>query len=396
LVTEEEDIFHKKISKNLSEIEEAIDERYDKFKESNQENFERFEKKEDVAIPNDDEIEHDNNEIEDDFDEEQFNREEVQTEEPPEVSKESEVEVNRVLKRKIGVKNIFSKDSDKAPKKSGSKIVGKPVFLQDTGEKLGFVDEIIYDENKKITGYKIKDIRSDTILEFSDEQFDADKRGLILIPSWYNKIIKTIEKLEFVDRTYPELKSFLVYDTFDDDVFDFVVNDDQDISGYIKECKKLRWILDRQISILEKKRLTLADKTMDLTKKRLIEDMNRKQYSDEIMKLRRETNIISENVERCKELLEKLNSTSIGMMCEKENTYFNKENVTNLHDYKKNRMPFDNKMIRDSSINKILAEIIEEKIVEDIKKELIKNNYLSFDNFDFQDYLRDKIDKKKK
>ena len=38
---------------------------------------------------------------------------------------------------------------------------GKPVFLEDTGEKLGTVFDMILDGGKKIVGYKIKDQKSD-------------------------------------------------------------------------------------------------------------------------------------------------------------------------------------------------------------------------------------------
>jgi len=71
-------------------------------------------------------------------------------------------------------------------------MVGKPVFLEDTGEKLGTVFDIIYDGEKNLVGYKIKDIKSDAVLSFQIDQFDEDKNGLIFLPSWYTKSLKNI------------------------------------------------------------------------------------------------------------------------------------------------------------------------------------------------------------
>ena len=49
---------------------------------------------------------------------------------------------------------------------------GKPVFLEDTGEKLGEVFEMMYDNDKKLIGYKIKDKRTDSVLSFPLDQFE--------------------------------------------------------------------------------------------------------------------------------------------------------------------------------------------------------------------------------
>jgi hypothetical protein len=112
---------------------------------------------------------------------------------------------------------IFSeKDEEKKPFTSIKKkpiikkdMKDKPVYLEDTGEKLGIVFDSIYDKDNNLIGYKIKDNKSDNILSFPSEQFDHNKDGLIFIPGWYTNSVKEIEKLEFKDRTEYHLISQL-------------------------------------------------------------------------------------------------------------------------------------------------------------------------------------------
>jgi len=218
--------------------------------------------------------------------------------EPPIIPREKEDSVSK--KRKA----FLQKD-----------MIGKPVYLEDTGEKLGRVFDMTYDEKKKLVGYKIKDDKSDTVLSFSVDQFDEDKNGLIFIPSWYNKSVKTIEKLEFKDRIAPEITTLLVDDTIsNEELYDIFLKHDDEMADYMEEATALRGMLNNRLKILEKQRLALKEDLMDLTEKRLIKDIDRKRFSENVMEHRRRVNILDVNIKKCRELMQRLDRTSFGML----------------------------------------------------------------------------------
>ena len=192
---------------------------------------------------------------------------------------------------------------------------GKPVFLEDTGEKLGIVFDTIIDKDKNITGYKIKDEKSDTILSFPIDQFDHTKEGLIFVPSWYTNALKIIEKLEFKDKISPELTALLSEDDVsNEELYDIFVKYDDDMAHYIDDAKSLREMLNSRLKVLEKQRLAMKNSLMDLTEKRLIKDIDRRQFSEDVMEHRRKVNILDLNIKKCKNLIERLDKTSFGVL----------------------------------------------------------------------------------
>jgi hypothetical protein len=68
------------------------------------------------------------------------------------------------------------------------------------------------------------------------------------------------------------------------------------------------------MNLLEKQRLTLKDSLMDLTEKRLIKDIDRRQFSEDVMNHRRKVNILDVNINKCKDLIKRLDSTSFGVL----------------------------------------------------------------------------------
>lgn len=207
---------------------------------------------------------------------------------------------------------------------------GKPVYLEDTGEKLGTVFDTIYDKENNIVGYKIKDNKSDSILSFTVEQFDENKDGLIFIPSWYNKAVKTIEKLEFKDRISPELTALLSDDAVsNEELYEIFIKHDDEMAEYIDDAITLNDFLNNRLKALEKQRLALKDDLMDLTEKRLIKDVDRREFSEIVLKHRRKVNILDVNISKCKELISRLQNTSFGILG-KNNSFKNiQHNIDN-------------------------------------------------------------------
>jgi len=192
---------------------------------------------------------------------------------------------------------------------------GKPVFLEDTGEKLGVVFDSLFDGEKNLIGYKIKDSKSDSVLSFPLDQFDEDKNGLIFVPSWYTKGVKTIEQLEFKDRITPELMWLIADNTIStEELLNIFIKHDDKIANYIQEAIALKEILTSRLHILEKERKTLKESLMDLTEKRLIKDIDRREFSDLVMEHRRKVNVLDINIKKCRDLLDRLQRTSFGLL----------------------------------------------------------------------------------
>jgi len=191
----------------------------------------------------------------------------------------------------------------------------KPVYLEDTGEKLGIVYDSIYDKDKNLVGYKIKDGKSNSVLSFPLDQFDLSKDGLIFVPGWYTNALRLIEKLEFKDKISPDLTALLSDDAVsNEELYEIFVKHDDEMVNYIDDAKSLREMLTSRLKVLEKQRLALKDDLMDLTEKRLIKDIDRRQFSEDVMDHRRKVNILDLNITKCKDLVKRLDVTSFGVL----------------------------------------------------------------------------------
>lgn len=191
----------------------------------------------------------------------------------------------------------------------------KPVYLEDTGEKLGTVFDSIYDKDDNLIGYKIKDYKSDAVLSFPSEQFDTNKDGLIFIPGWYTNSVKKIEKLEFKDKVSPDLTALLSDDAIaNEELYEIFVKHDDEMADYIENAISLKEMINNRLRLLEKQRLSTKNDLMDLTERRLIKDIDRREFSEEILRHRRKVNILDINIKKCKDLLKRLENTSFGVL----------------------------------------------------------------------------------
>jgi len=218
---------------------------------------------------------------------------------------------------------IFSnQDEEKKPYTSIKKkpiikkdMKDKPVYLEDTGEKLGTVFNSIYDKDNNLIGYKIKDNKSDNILSFPSEQFDLNKDGLIFIPGWYTNSVKEIEKLEFKDRVSPDLTALLSDDDIaNEELYEIFVKHDDEMADYIENAISLKEMINNRLRLLEKQRLATKNDLMDLTERRLIKDIDRREFSEEILRHRRKVNILDINIKKCKDLIKRIEETSFGVL----------------------------------------------------------------------------------
>jgi len=84
------------------------------------------------------------------------------------------------------------------------------------------------------------------------------------------------------------------------------------MAKYIEDATSLKETLSNRLKVLEKQRVSMKGDLMDLTEKRLIKDIDRRQFSEDVMEHRRKVNILDVNINKCKELMKRLDNTSFG------------------------------------------------------------------------------------
>ena len=138
---------------------------------------------------------------------------------------------------------------------------------------------------------------------------------MIFVQSWYTKSVKTIEELEFKERVSPELTTLITDDaSSNEELYNIFVKHDDQMVNCIEEAVSLKELLNQRLGALEKQRIALKDDLMDLTEKRLIKDIDRREFSEDVIKHRHKVNVLDVNIKKCKELLGRLNKTSFGKL----------------------------------------------------------------------------------
>ncbi|MCD6513222.1 MAG: PAS domain S-box protein [Thermoplasmata archaeon] len=181
-----------------------------------------------------------------------------------------------------------------------SKLEGMPVYFEDTGERVGVVKRIIRNEAGVVVGYEIDSDGEE--LYFPSDAFEKTKRGLIMTPLWYSEGIKLVKELELKAKN-PDIHEMLVYGEEREKIYENVLEKYPGIRKYIEEVLLLKESLIERLNDLELKRVNLRKEMVDLSGKRLLKEIGRKEFSEKIIEARREMNIVEIGIKRCRELL---------------------------------------------------------------------------------------------
>jgi hypothetical protein len=187
---------------------------------------------------------------------------------------------------------------------------GMPVYLEETGERLGAIVDLLCDTKGSPTGIKIKDDRSQIVRTYSLDQFERDSKGLIFLPGWYTKALRIIKQLEFKERTSPWLSTLLLDEiTSTNYLYDFLMSEEEDVISSVDETMILKKNLLKRLNVLEQRRTLLKKAFTDITEKRLIGELDRTGFSEEIQQYKQRLHIIANHVRKCKQLVERLDQT---------------------------------------------------------------------------------------
>ena len=194
----------------------------------------------------------------------------------------------------------------KSQKRKESKTVGMPVYFEDTGELVGRVKRIVWNSLGEIIGYEIEDDSRRTFY-FPADAFEKTKRGLIFAPLWYSEGLKMIAELEAKTKM-PDVHDFILQNMDREELYNKITETYPSIRKYVEEVLMLREALISRLNDLEVKMIELRKKLVDLSGKRLLKQISRKEFAEKIIEARREMNIIEISRNRCKELLMRIDS----------------------------------------------------------------------------------------
>jgi PAS domain S-box-containing protein len=186
---------------------------------------------------------------------------------------------------------------------------GKTVFFEDTGEKIGMIQNVLTDDNKNPVGYEIKEEGSDATFQFPVENFRQTEQGLVFTPMWFSQANQLVKELEFRWKSLPELEDILLAGA---------VSKDKIYGILTRTHPELRKIFDQGILM----RKTLLDRLEDLhieyvsirknmtrvSEKRLLKQISRRDFAQEIIEARRQARILEINIKRCKTLIQRLDA----------------------------------------------------------------------------------------
>jgi len=198
------------------------------------------------------------------------------------------------IKRKIRM--LFNSE-----KRKERKMRGMPVYFEDTGEFVGRVKKLIWNASGEVIGYEIED-DAKQILYFPSDAFQKTRRGLIFAPLWYSEGLKLVSELE-AKAKMPDLHDFIARHVGKEELYKIVEERHPSIKNYVEDVLMLKEALIERLNDLEIRKMKLRKELMELSGKRLLKEIGRREFAEAVIGARREMNIIEIGIRRCKELL---------------------------------------------------------------------------------------------
>ncbi len=185
--------------------------------------------------------------------------------------------------------------------------VGKPVYFEDNGEEMGIVRKILRNSNGDIIGYEVEETKSGKVMQFPYSSFENDERGLIFIPLWYSEAKEFIEEIE-LKMKMPELQDILNMGALSKREVSSVAISNPEMRRYVESAHAFRKSLEKRLKEIEMERLEIRKHLMDVSEKRLLNEIGRREFAKEVLEGRRKSRILEINMQRCKELIIRFDS----------------------------------------------------------------------------------------
>jgi len=186
--------------------------------------------------------------------------------------------------------------------------IGKFVYFQETGEKIGIVNNEIKDANKKVIGYEILDKDTGSVLYFPAEQFEKLSRGLILQPLWYSESKKLIRQLELYETVVPEISSMVFSKELPkEELYNILSKKDPKLKALVDRGLKLRDALEKRYEIMNNEADKLRENTVMIIGDKML-GIDKTDFAKSLVEYRRKISILDANIKRSQELISRLNA----------------------------------------------------------------------------------------
>ncbi|MCX8173995.1 MAG: PRC-barrel domain-containing protein [Thermoplasmata archaeon] len=190
------------------------------------------------------------------------------------------------------------------------KVVGLPVYLEENGEVLGMVSDIVESKDGKILSYVLEN-------EVSSFQIPVDnvlvtKRGLIFIPSWYADADRFIKTLEIQEALMPEVFILLAEENVPKEQIKGILDKaTPETKRVIQEGLQLLEATSRKLAGFKKESAKIYSMISEMTEKRVLGVIDRREFASNILELKRKAQILEASMKKANEILSRLESSAL-------------------------------------------------------------------------------------
>ncbi|MGC9060469.1 MAG: PRC-barrel domain-containing protein [Thermoplasmata archaeon] len=190
------------------------------------------------------------------------------------------------------------------------KIVGLPVYLEENGEVLGKVSDIVEAKDGKILSYVLENEVSS--FQIPVENVLVTKRGLIYIPSWYTDADKFIRTLEIQEALTPEVFMVLAEENVPKEQMKKILDKaTPETKHVIQEGLQLLEATQRKLAGFKKESARIYSLISEMTEKRVLGVIDRMEFAKNILELKRKAQIVEASMRKASEIISRLESSAL-------------------------------------------------------------------------------------
>jgi len=174
--------------------------------------------------------------------------------------------------------------------------MGLPVYLEEGGEKFGYVTKVIK-ENGRVEGYEVTTEGGLTI-HIPADSVAVTKKAIMYRPRWYVEGIEFVKRLETQKMVTPELRK----------VLEGVARPrDPAARRIVEEGKNIYKEISGKLMMFIEERNKLRQELDDLTHRRILGATKGSEYARALVTLRRKMEMLDANIKKAEEILRLLN-----------------------------------------------------------------------------------------
>ncbi|MEM4293709.1 MAG: PRC-barrel domain-containing protein [Thermoplasmata archaeon] len=190
------------------------------------------------------------------------------------------------------------------------KAAGLPVYLEDNGEVLGVVSDIVESRDGKILSYVVENEVSS--FQIPVENVLVTKRGLIFIPSWYSEAERFIKTLEIQESLMPEVFVLLAEENVPkEQIKGILERASPETKRILHEALQLLEATNKKLAAFKKESAKLYTMISEMTEKRVLGVIDRREFASNILELKRKAQILEASMKRANEIIARLEGSAL-------------------------------------------------------------------------------------